>query len=271
VSAPGHAPPWARHGVGSAQAAPHGTFDQLLDLHVRDGLVYYRALQADRAKLDRYISSLNVDALAYDRWDRNTRVAYWLNAYNAVVLRTVIGNYPIRGRSAAYPRNSIRQIPGAFERRTWRLAGKLVALDDIEKTHLASFKDPRVFFAIGRGTLGGGRLRSEAFDASRLDAQLTDVATDCVRRVTCAAIDQSTGTLAVSPIFSWREADFLATHDGNVPERYRGRSPMELAVVAFIEPHLYSSERSWLAENRFRMRYMEFDWRLNDLTGGSPG
>ena len=31
--------------------ALHVPFDALLDLHVRDGLVYYRALQGDRGRL----------------------------------------------------------------------------------------------------------------------------------------------------------------------------------------------------------------------------
>ena len=43
-------------------------------------------------------------------------MAFWLNAYNALVLKTVVDHYPIPGASAGYPAKSIRQIPGAFER-----------------------------------------------------------------------------------------------------------------------------------------------------------
>ena len=39
--------------------ALHVPFDALLDENVRDGLVYYRALQANRGRLSRYIASLN--------------------------------------------------------------------------------------------------------------------------------------------------------------------------------------------------------------------
>ena len=38
----------------------HRPFDQILDLYVRDGLVYYGALRAERSRLDRYIASLDV-------------------------------------------------------------------------------------------------------------------------------------------------------------------------------------------------------------------
>ena len=33
-------------------------FDQILDLYVRDGYVYYRALKSDRAKLDAYLNQI---------------------------------------------------------------------------------------------------------------------------------------------------------------------------------------------------------------------
>ena len=69
--------------------ALHVPFDTLLDLHVRDGLVYYRALQEDRARLNRYVSSLNSPAVAsaYAEWSDDQKKALWLNAYNALVCR----------------------------------------------------------------------------------------------------------------------------------------------------------------------------------------
>src|SRR5881394_1728451 len=88
--------------------------DFILDTYVRDGEVYYRALKSDRGRLDAYVASLA--AAPVDKQPRDVQLAFWLNAYNAVVLRTVVDHYPIQGRSPDYPRKSIRQIPGAFER-----------------------------------------------------------------------------------------------------------------------------------------------------------
>src|SRR5918992_2108106 len=165
----------------SAGADPlHRPLDQILDVHVRDGLVYYRALRGDRGRLDRYAASLNVPAATYDRWTREQKMAFWVNAYNVFVLQTVINHYPIRGRSATYPSSSIRQIPGAFERTRHRAAGRTVTLDEIEKTILAEFKEPRLYLALGRGAVGSGRLRSEAYTAGRLAEQLDAVQADFV-------------------------------------------------------------------------------------------
>ncbi|MGH9370066.1 MAG: DUF547 domain-containing protein, partial [Vicinamibacterales bacterium] len=145
-------------GAGAQAPEPvegrHRPFDQLLDLNVRDGLVYYRAVKSERGRLDRYVASLNVPSAAYDKWPRDEKVAFWLNAYNAIVLQTAVNHYPIRGKSADYPASSIRQIPGAFERAKHRIAGRAVTLDEIEKTILPEFKDPRVYLALGRGAVG---------------------------------------------------------------------------------------------------------------------
>src|SRR6476646_11374023 len=84
---------------GGATEALHRPLDQILDLNVRDGLVYYRALRSDRGRLDRYIASLNVSSDAYERWSREQKMAFWLNASNAFVLQTVIDHYPIKGSS----------------------------------------------------------------------------------------------------------------------------------------------------------------------------
>ena len=107
----------------------HVAFDRILDPNVRDGLVYYRALKSIRGQLDRYVAALNVPAATYTGWSKDQQIAFWINAYNAFVLETVIDNYPIRGRSASLPASSIKQIPGAFEQIKHRAAGRSVTLE----------------------------------------------------------------------------------------------------------------------------------------------
>jgi hypothetical protein len=261
--------------TAAQQPSPPGTdplhrpFDEILDLNVRDGLVYYKALKGGRASLDRYVGSLGASGAAeVAAWPRPRQMAFWLNAYNAFVLRTVVDHYPIRGRASQYPADSIRQIPGAFERRAFRAAGREVTLDGIEKEILPALGDPRAFLALGRGSMGGGRLRSEAYTGERLEEQLAGVAAEMVTRREIVHLDMSGGVLSVSPIFSWREAEFVAGVADKADAAYAARSPLERAVLALIEPHMFFSEREFLRQNTFRMAFHEFDWRLNDLTGG---
>ncbi len=245
----------------------HAGLDAVLDVYVREGLVYYRALASDRGRLDRYISGLDMPPAAYAGMAPETQAALWLNAYNALVLRTVINVYPIRGRSDAFPANSIRQIPGAFDARRHRVAGRVVSLDEIEKDILPTFEDPRMYFALGRGSIGGGRLRSEAFAPARLEQQLSAVAAECITRYECFRYDPAADRVQASAIFGWREEAFTRAYSGDLG-KFPGRSPIELAVLHLVLPHVHSGEREGLARNTFTMAYETFNWRLNDLTDG---
>ena len=249
----------------SSEATRTRTFDQLLDLYVRNGDVYYRAIKSERAKLDSYVGQLATAPV--DRMPREEQIAFWLNAYNALVLRTIADHYPIQGRSSEYPAKSIRQIPGAFERLPHRVAGRTLTLDQIEQTILSAFGDPRVYFALGRGAVGSGRLRSEAFTAARLEEQLADVAAECVTRAQCLSIDRQNGRVAASSIFSWREKEFAAAFADKAPATFAARSPIERAVIVFVTPKLLATEKEFVAKNTFQITYSSFDWTLNDLTG----
>ena len=240
-------------------------FDQILDANVRDGLVYYRALKLERAKLDGYLNLLA--ATEADKLSSNEQIAFWLNAYNALVLRTVIDHYPIQGRSGDYPAKSIRQISGAFERLPHKVGGRTLTLDQIEQTVLPGFKDPRVYLALGRGAMGSGRLRSEAFNPAEIERQLTEVAQECLSRIECVHIDRGANKMNVSSIFSWREKEFSASYGDKAPAPFARRSPIERAVLALLEPRLLTTEKEVLEKNTFQMAYIPFDWALNDLTG----
>ena len=260
-------------GVGTVgaggQAPPTSQFDRLLDLYVRDGLVYYAALKSDRAPLDRYLAAIADEPAGLATWPSDVRTAYWLNAYNALVLRTVVDHYPIRGAAASYPTDSIRQIRGAFDERSHRVAGRAVTLDEIEQTILTETGDPRLFLALGRGAVGSGRLRSESYTPAALKGQLTAVVEEFASTPRHVELSRLARTVRVSPIFGWREPEFVAAY----AERGwldSGRTPIERAILTLLEPALYPSERAFLAENDFTLRYHEFDWRLNDLTEGRP-
>lgn len=245
----------------------HQPFDRLLDTYVRDGFVYYNALRIERGALDRYVASLNgAAATALARGTPAEQMAFWINAYNALVLRTVVDHFPIRGRAKEYPASSIRQIPGAFERPAHRVAGRTISLDAIEKEILAPLGDPRVFLALGRGAYGGGRLRSEAFDAPTIEKLLAAVAAETVGRGELVRIDPPADTVSLSPLFSWREAAFAEAFADKADPVFAQRSPLERAVLAIIMPHLSGPEAQYLPKNTFKMQFHDFDWRLNDLS-----
>ena len=69
------------------------------------------------------------------------------------------------------------------------------------------------------------------------------------------------------PIFSWEEQEFVAGYASKAPPAFASRSPIERAILGFVEPKLLTTEREFLQMNSFRVAFGAFDWTLNDLTG----
>jgi hypothetical protein len=83
-------------------------------------------------------------------------------------------------------------------------------------------------------------------------------------------IDAAAGVVTVTPIVGWHEAAFIQSF-APAEGQWAARSPIERAVAAMVTPHVFPSERDFLAAGMFRMVYGQFDWRLNDLAGrGTP-
>jgi hypothetical protein len=98
-----------------------------------------------------------------------------------------------------------------------------------------------------------------------LEQQLSEVASECVSRAQCVAIDPALNRVRVSSIFSWREKEFSVAYADKARPLYGLRSPIERAVLAFVGPSLLTTERDFLEKNEFRVEYAPFDWSLNDL------
>lgn len=239
----------------------HPLLGEVLKKHVRDGLVDYAALQRERAALDRYAGQLDtVERQVVASWSRDQRLAFWINAYNALTLRTIVDHYPIRRGSligVAFPANSIWQIPGAFKEARHRVAGQRLSLDDIEHRIIRpSFAEPRIHVALVCAARSCPVLRAEPYVATRLDAQLTEqtrrFAAD--RNHGLRAAEGARG-VAVSSIFKWFGEDFAPLAAGN---EKRG-------VLAFLAAH--TDEPALVARLRdppTPVAYLDYDWTLND-------
>ncbi len=254
--------------AAAPRADRHDLLDKILDTYVREGYVYYKTLQLERKPLDAYVQSLDIPAATLALWPQNEQLAFWINAYNALVLQTVIDKYPVKGTATTFPANSIQQIPGAYQTRVHRVAGQSLTLDAIENVVIA-FGDARALLALGRGSIGSGRLKSEAYRATTLEAQLDRAVKEFVARVACVKVDPTTNAFIVSPLFGWRQDAFITTFAAS-GARFAGRSPLEQAIAGMAAPKLYPAERDFLMQNTFQLQYGPFDWRLNDLTGGMP-
>lgn len=220
----------------------HAPFTKLLKEHVLDGVVDYPALGRKRSALDGYLQSLRaVDEKTLAARPTSAQLAYYLNLYNAETLALLLDHPGV---------TSIRDIGG--EQGPWKLPrvklfGQARTLDELEHEIIRKrYPDARVHFALVCAAKGCPKLRSEAYSAARLDAQLDEQARTFLRQT--ARFDAKTRTLTVSKLFEWFASDFS-----------RDRESVPAYVAHYLEPALAKQ----IAAGEVTLAYEEYDWSLN--------
>ncbi len=234
---------------GQANSTPqidhtHAAFTTLLAQSVKNDKVDYAGLKKNRAPLNAYVDSLAaVPESEFKSWDKKQQMAYLINTYNAVTLKLVADHYPVK---------SIRDIGG--EKGPWkqpvvRLFGKNQTLDHLEHDLLRpNYKEPRVHFAVNCASIGCPALRAEAFQATKLDAQMDEQARLFLRDATKNKVDVKNNTLHLSEIFDWFKADFVEKSG---------------SLEKFIAPYVNDADRESLQKGAFAVKHMKYDWTLN--------
>jgi hypothetical protein len=110
-------------------AAATSNYAAALKTYVDDrGMVNYRALQADRAQLDAFAASVGrLDLKVYEGWEKPEKIAFLINAYNALTLEAILANYPIKPSvtgAMLYPIKQHSADPGRLGQTRISVAGQ---------------------------------------------------------------------------------------------------------------------------------------------------
>jgi len=236
-----------------------------------DGLVDYAGLAAHPERLDVFLASAaDLTRDEYDAWTKPDRMAFWLNMYNALTLKTIVDHYPIRpapGRTS-YPADSIRQIPGVWDRVRFRVMRQTMTLNAIEHDVLRKeFDDPRIHVALVCGAVSCPPLRREPYRGASLDEQLDDQARRFLGDVRNLQIDREKGEVWLSAIFQWYAEDFLHGKLPVDPEHPDATTrPMieKAAMLAFVPKYVSPDDADYLQTGSYRLMFFDYDWSLNE-------
>ena len=237
----------------------HGyrSYDALLRAHVGDdGLVNYDTVAKDRrlAAFVEEIATLAPEVLA--DWSRDQQIAFYINAYNALTLQTIVDAPGV---------HSVRDIkPDPWDNDRWKVAGRDVSLNFLEHTRLRrQLREVRVHFVLVCATQGSPKLPRRAIRPDRLGEQLDGYARAFVRDTMRNRIDRSGRKIYLSKIFHWYGEDFVDLAIDGTPAALLALSGREGASVRYVYSLLREVDRSFLEDGKFEVVYSEYDWSLN--------
>lgn len=218
------------------------------------GLVDYLNLQQNREQLDRFNQSLGaVSPETYASWTEAEQIAFLSNAYNSFTLQSIIDQDPLK--------DSIRQIRGVWNRRTFNLAGEARTLDNIEHDILRQeFNEPRIHVALVCAAISCPPLRNEPYLPDQLDAQLDDQTVKFASSPHGLSIDRQENYVYLSSIFKWYGKDFIKTF--GVEDKFNGNE-QQRAVLNYFSPQLNAQDRQFLEQGDYKVKYLDYDWSLN--------
>ena len=187
------------------------------------GAVDFEALKKNRAPLDAFVASLaatSPDATPDKFKDPADQLAYWVNAYNALVLQALVDRWPeVKSPDDLWL--------GRFQwGLSWPVGGRRLTLHSIvDKKLREGFADPRALLALHCGAMSCPALDTTPYMGDTIDGQLNDAARRFMADPANVKLDGS--KVQLSPILERYQHDFVSA----LPE---GRTHLLQFVWAFL-------------------------------------
>ena len=232
----------------SISALSHSDFDALLKKYVdSNGDVNYSAWKKDdQDTLASYLESLS-QADPNKRASKAHKLAFWINAYNALTIHGILEKYP-----TSTIRNHTAKL---FGYNIWKdlkvtVGDDAYSLDQIEHEILRKMDEPRIHFAIVCASHSCPKLLNEAFDAHVLEEQLSQNAIDFFANPENFLLDGD--KVKLSSILDWFGEDF-----GDNTSK----------ILKSIEKYLPKDDAGIIkaAEYDLKVSFLPYSWKLNDL------
>ncbi|WP_394212258.1 DUF547 domain-containing protein [Enterovibrio calviensis] len=199
-------PTWDNSNESNSATFDHSQWQHLLDRYLTEQgqhtLFNYGAVSSqDKAVLEQYLTDLT--SLDPRNYRQSEQFAYWVNLYNALTVKVILDEYPIK---------SITKLGGFLSFGPWddkatTVAGQSLTLNDIEHRILRPiWNDSRIHYAVNCASLGCPNLAKTAFTAENTESLLDAAATQFTNSAKGASVDGN--TLTLSSIYEWYGVDF---------------------------------------------------------------
>lgn len=249
-----------------ASGFSHSSFESLMTRFVdaRGDVDYARwhASDADRRTLDEYLAAVSAYSPlnTADRFPkRSDALAYWLNAYNAYVIHSVLVHWPLESVTDLRAPLEVTTGFGFFWQQRFVFGGEPMSLYAVENDIIREqFRDPRIHFVLNCASESCPVARPELPTGSDLEPFLQQAAVDFVSYEKNVRVDHARRRVVLSDIFKWYEKDFA--NELRKKGKPSGRPLIDYLLS--IAPSELAGELA-KAEN-YAIEFSGYDWALND-------
>ncbi len=231
---------------------------EVLENYVQEGQVDYQGLKEHPQALHRYIAGLarhgpKTEPQNYRK--SSEKLAYYLNAYNALVVFAVVENWPLE---------SVRDVKGRFEPKKgfgffyalrFKLDGDTINLYDLENQVIRRLGDARIHAAINCASTACPVLQSFAYTAEELESQLDQVTQSFVNHPLHLQVDEK--GVVHSKIFSWYQKDF------EKHAKKLGEGDSFLAWAAHYPAPEHKEKLLKAEKEQKKTQFRPYDWSVN--------
>ena len=181
-----------------AQKMNYAAYSDFLSKYVSfTGNVDYAKIKENEAQLTTIIQGFEKTS-PEKTWEKNEKLAYWINAYNAYTLQLIVKYFPIK---------STTEIKDIYKINFIEYKGIKISLDYVEHEILKNLEDPRYHFVINSAANGSPILNNEAIEPATIDRQMNNAARLFLNDGSKNLITESTANL--SKIFDWYAGEFV--------------------------------------------------------------
>lgn len=208
----------------------------------------YDLLRSDRTDFDAQLAEFEaVTPEAFERFQREERLAFLINAHNAFAVRRGLAAPPgssLDATSGLLPATMVRDI---------RLLGRRRSLRGLRDEILGpGYKESRALFLLNWGMHGCADLPPYPVTPATLERLLEERTATFLRDRSRNVYDRANRVYHASPLL----------------KRHRRILDRDFTTLwNFVERYATEEERAWMLERRPRFRFGEFERRLNDLPG----
>jgi hypothetical protein len=205
--------------------------------NVSNGAVNYSEISKNKTALISLVDQIgNVELSKTSDVEKK---AFLINAYNILVIKGIVDNYPTK---------SPLDINGFFDGIMYKVGGKSITLNELEKDNLIKpTGDERLHFILVCAAISCPPIASFAYTPNELEQQIKERTELALSNSEFIQLDPKANKVLISEIFKWYEGDF------------KGKAPS-------IVEYLNGFRKSKIPSN-FKVDYYTYNWALNGQNG----